>query len=54
MQPKPEWYGDDFTVNDGHCNGIQVNGIHTYSGNLSTMFSQSNQDHISCHGNEIL
>ena len=35
MQPKPEWYGDDFTAKCEHCDGIQVNGIHAHSGNLS-------------------
>ena len=28
MQPKPQGYGDNFTVKCGHCNGTLVNGIH--------------------------
>ena len=38
MQPKPEGYGDDFTAKCGHCNGIQVNGIHT-QGNSAKSFA---------------
>ena len=34
MQPKPEGYGDNFTVKCGHCNGIQANSIHAHLGNL--------------------
>ena len=33
MHPKPEGYGDDFTTKCGHCNEIQVNGIHALKGN---------------------
>ena len=53
MQPKPEGYGGDFTAKCGCCDGIQVNDIHTHSGNLSTMFSKSKHNQIGCHGNEI-
>ena len=39
MHSKHEGYGDDFTVKCvGHCNGIQVNGIHT-QGNLAKSFA---------------
>ena len=31
MQPKFEWYVEDFTAKCGLCDGIQVNGIHAYS-----------------------
>ena len=53
MQPKPEGYGDYFTVKCGHCNAIQVNGVNAHSGNLSAMFFLSKQDRIGCHGHEI-
>ena len=54
MQPKPEGYGGDFTAKCGYCDEIQVNDIHTHSGNLSTMFSKSKHNQIGCHGNEII
>ena len=38
MQPKPEGYCDDFTAKCGHCNGIQVNGIHA-QGNSEKSFA---------------
>ena len=53
MQPKPEGYVDDFTAKCGHYNAIQVNGIHSHSGNLSAMFSKSKHDCVGCHGIEI-
>ena len=39
MQPKPEGYGDNFTAAKcGHCNGIQVHGIHA-QGNSAKSFA---------------
>ena len=54
MQPKPEGYVDTFTVKCGHCDRIQVKGIHAHSGNLSAMFSKSKHNHVSCHGNTYM
>ena len=47
MQPKPVGYGDNFTAKCGHCDEIQVNGIHAHS----AMFSKSKHNRVGCHGN---
>ena len=31
MEPKPEGYINDFTAKCGHCDGFQLNGIHSHS-----------------------
>ena len=43
MQPKPEWYGNDFTTKCELCDGIQVNGIHAHSGNFPPCFQNENK-----------